>query len=338
MTSSSYSSAISTKPLSTDYLHRDQFGFQKLLLAVTKGGKLYALDSANGNIVWTRNLGLFGETAQLEVIDMWVVRELGELGNPTLAVLATRDGKVRMTVCSMIEAIANWHVQTVGFHIDGLTGKVSGDKTDLGLPAGKEVFEGKVESAFALPFENCGTRNKVIGIVDTSAQFHIFPYCKKVAANVSSSDFAFTTLEQTVTGPVLKGHVVTGGDSKPLPTVQTWSKAFAPGDIVSSSPATFGAISSFGRVTGDKSTLYKYLNPHLHIVASITPSLSQGRIAVIDILTGRAVYDAVVPDLIIKKGIIADMVENWLVYRWLDKSGWKLASVDLYEDREKGVT
>lgn len=94
LTSSSYSSAISVKPLSADNLHRDQFGFQKLLLAVTKGGKLYALDSANGNIVWTRNLGLFGERAQLEVVNMWIVRESGELGNPTVTVLAIRDGKV----------------------------------------------------------------------------------------------------------------------------------------------------------------------------------------------------------------------------------------------------
>lgn len=166
---------------------------------------------------------------------------------------------------------------------------------------------------------------------------HIFPYCKKVAANISDAEFAYTTLDQTTSGPILRGYTVLPGD-KPLPTAQTWSKIFAPGDIVSSSPATYSAIASFGRVTGDKSTLYKYLNPHLHVVASITPSLSQGRIMVVDIISGRAVYDVVVPDLMIRKGIIADMVENWLVYRWLDRSGWKLASVDLYEDRSTGVT
>lgn len=105
LTSSSYSSAISVTPLSVNHLHRDQFGFQKLLIAVTKGGKLYALDSANGNIVWTRNLGLFGETAQLEVIDMWVVREFSELGNPTLAILASRDGKVSLAHKDIIKQL-----------------------------------------------------------------------------------------------------------------------------------------------------------------------------------------------------------------------------------------
>jgi len=94
LTSSSYSSAVSVVPLSSDRLHRDQFGFQKLVVAITRGGKLFALDSANGNIVWSKNLGLFGEKAELEVIDMWIVREFGELGNPILAVLAIRNGKV----------------------------------------------------------------------------------------------------------------------------------------------------------------------------------------------------------------------------------------------------
>lgn len=83
--------------LSVDNLHRDQFGFQKLLVAVSRGGKLYALDSANGNLIWTRNLGLFGEKAQLEIVNMWVVREVSELGSPTLAVVAVRDRKVSQT-------------------------------------------------------------------------------------------------------------------------------------------------------------------------------------------------------------------------------------------------
>jgi len=187
-----------------------------------------------------------------------------------------------------------------------------------------------------LPFENCGSKNRVVGVVDAFTNLHIFPFCKKVAANITSTGFSFTTLTQSGDGPVLQGHSVLGGE-RPLTTTGIWSKPFPRGDIVSSSPATYGAISSFGRVTGDKSTLYKYLNPHLHVVASISPPAHQGRISVIDMISGRVVYEAVIPSLVIQKGIIADMVENWLVYRWLDQSGWKLASVDLYEDRDQGV-
>jgi hypothetical protein len=104
LTSSSYSSAVSVVPLSLDRLHRDQFGFQKLVVAITRGGKLFGLDSANGNVVWSKNLGLFGEKAELEIIDMWTVREFGELGNPTLAVLAIRNGKVSTVLVSLLTA------------------------------------------------------------------------------------------------------------------------------------------------------------------------------------------------------------------------------------------
>lgn len=89
--SASYSSAVSTTPLSLDRLHRDQFGLQKLLVAVTKGGKLFAMDSANGNVVWCRNLGGFYQSGpNLDVRGMWLVRELGESGSPTLAILGVK--------------------------------------------------------------------------------------------------------------------------------------------------------------------------------------------------------------------------------------------------------
>jgi hypothetical protein len=290
------------------------------------------MDSANGNIVWSKNLGLFGEKAELEIVDMWLVRELSELGNPTLAVLAVKNGKVSI---HFRIGDSNSDSQTVAFHVDAFTGIVSGEKTSTGLPTGKTLFDGRPESAFLLPFENCGSKIRVVGVVDASTNLHIFPFCKKVAANVASTGFAFTTLTQSGDGPVLQGHSALAGD-KALPTALIWSKPFSRGDIVSSSPATYGAISSFGRVLGDKSTMYKYLNPHLHVVASISPAAQQGRVSVVDIISGRVVYEAVIPSLVIQKGIIADMVENWLVYRWLDQSGWRLASVDLYEAKEQG--
>jgi outer membrane protein assembly factor BamB len=79
------------QPLSVDRLHRDQYGFQKLVVAITTGGKLFALDSGNGQIVWSKNLGIMGVAgSELEVHDMWIVRELGEMGSPVLGVVAVR--------------------------------------------------------------------------------------------------------------------------------------------------------------------------------------------------------------------------------------------------------
>ena len=89
-TSSSYASTLSVKPLSATQLHRDQFGFQKLVLGVTSFGKLYALDSSSGQIVWSKSLGRTTDSVpELEVLDMKRVRDVAESG-PMVDVLAVR--------------------------------------------------------------------------------------------------------------------------------------------------------------------------------------------------------------------------------------------------------
>jgi outer membrane protein assembly factor BamB len=82
-------------------LHRDQFGLQKLLVAATTKGKLFALDSANGNVIWRTNLGLTSEQGpELQVKEMYNVRAVGEKGDAMLAVLATKTiGEVRPMRC-----------------------------------------------------------------------------------------------------------------------------------------------------------------------------------------------------------------------------------------------
>ena len=72
-------------------LHRDQFGLQKLFVAITRSGKVFAIDSSNGATIWSTNLGRFTDSgSNVQIEDMWVVREVGEGVNPTLAVIATR--------------------------------------------------------------------------------------------------------------------------------------------------------------------------------------------------------------------------------------------------------
>lgn len=90
-----------TEPLSLHNLHRDQFGFQKLLIAVTNSGKIYALDSANGNIIWSRNLGLLSQDGpEVRVEGMWVVRDHSQ-GGPVVAVLASRNGEVSYAIAEL---------------------------------------------------------------------------------------------------------------------------------------------------------------------------------------------------------------------------------------------
>lgn len=87
-------------PLTKDALYRDQFGFQKLVIVATASGKLYAIDSAHGNIVWSTLLGLSHSRAgELEYVGMWNVRAVSETGGPIIAIVAVRSRMGVSDIC-----------------------------------------------------------------------------------------------------------------------------------------------------------------------------------------------------------------------------------------------
>jgi len=101
---------------------------------------------------------------------------------------------------------------------------------------------------------------------------------------------------------------------------------------------TWGPIASFGRVLGNRTTLYKYLNPHLFVATSARSDSCSLR--VIDAVKGSVVYDALLPRAHGKPcDVQAVFVENWLVYiywdpeyQWIGQSkGRRIVTVELYE-------
>lgn len=167
---------------------------------------------------------------------------------------------------------------------------------------------------------------------------HIFPYCKKVAKDLEeiSSKFFFTSVRKDLAGSTISGHILSGHVNSAFDTTATWSIPIAGDEALSTiTPATFGPISSYGRAVGDKSTLYKYLNPHLTVLTTTSVNGHQAKVIVVDTVSGRKVYEVVLRDIVSSKGIQVAMSENWLVYSWLDKQGWRIASIELYEDRRE---
>lgn len=102
-------------------------------------------------------------------------------------------------------------------------------------------------------------------------------------------------------------------------------------------------VASIGRVKGDRSTLYKYLNPHLSVVISApsrASSLSSGTcgLYLIDTVKGTVLYHVSLPVVDEKCDIQAVLDENWLVYSYYDDGdeaggakGHRVVSVELYE-------
>ena len=132
----------------------------------------------------------------------------------------------------------------------------------------------------------------------------------------------------------------------------TWTLSFPlDEEIQSIIPATRGPVASVGRVLGNRSTLYKYLNPHLTAVTTATstaaPSSSFGArpghgvcgLYLVDAVKGTVVYHAVLPSSGGACDVQATITENWLVYSYFEEDfngmgqskGNRVVSVEFYE-------
>ena len=115
-----------------------------------------------------------------------------------------------------------------------------------------------------------------------------------------------------------------------------------------------GGAASVGKVLGNRTTLYKYLNPRMFVMLSEPrksgPRVEKGKnagetcgIYVLDSAKGNVVYRAVVPAVEGVCDVKVSLVENWLVYHYYDgevgkvpagngdTKGWRIVTVELYE-------
>ena len=89
-----------------------------------------------------------------------------------------------------------------------------------------------------------------------------------------------------------------------------------------------------GRVLGDRSTLFKYLNPHAVAMAVANDAANTVSMHVLDVRTGNVVWTAiesVAPGS--GDAVSVTLVDNWLVYSVVDQGAMgghtKLVSVEL---------
>jgi hypothetical protein len=100
-----------------------------------------------------------------------------------------------------------------------------------------------------------------------------------------------------------------------------------------------GPVASIGKVLGNRTTLYKYLNPRMFVILTQDATEPRCGIYVVDGAKGSVLYSAVVPGAGPECDVHATLTENWLVYHYYDgegeregeTKGWRLVTVELYE-------
>jgi len=78
---------------STEGIVRDPFGFRQVIVAATAFGKVFGIDSSNGEIVWSRVLGLGWADAvggRIQPVKLFVTRTVSDGGDPEVVLVTQR--------------------------------------------------------------------------------------------------------------------------------------------------------------------------------------------------------------------------------------------------------
>lgn len=171
---------------------------------------------------------------------------------------------------------------------------------------------------------------------------HVYPN----TPNTILPNLHFVLTSGSPSSQMLTGYRIVPEPSSPseYSSHRTWTFNLPPAEtIVRQFASAQEPIASYGKVLGDRSTLYKYLNPHLIgiITSSSDGEKAYGTLYLLDSVSGATVYRATVPVGVTEgAGVQATMSENWLMYTWFDPGelsdnqagkGWRAVSVEFYE-------
>ncbi|KAK1228286.1 hypothetical protein PQX77_008674 [Marasmius sp. AFHP31] len=324
-------------------VHRDAFGFRQVIVLTTKKGKVFGVDSSNGEVVWSKMLGLGAkknsEGAWVKPQKLFVMKGVGEGSEeseegPEVAIVATRG-----CASSPEEGI-------VVYHINALTGEnaVKALRKPGVIRGTKLTTAASVTESYLLKSTEGG---KVIVVLDDQLKVHLYP-------KTTESEAAFAASAPSLSVPLrlraetLGQHRIVGRQFVQNTAVPTWTFSLPDGeDIQSIIPPTRGPVASLGKVLGNRTTLYKYLNDHLFVVLTAphsslsTATSSNCGIYLVDGVKGSIVYHASVPAPKGACNVKAVLTQNWLVYHYYDDEyqgsgqakGYRMVSVELYEGK-----
>ncbi|KAJ8017248.1 hypothetical protein DPEC_G00015830 [Dallia pectoralis] len=291
-------------------LSRDEFNLQKMMVMVTASGKLFGIDSKSGTILWKHFLENVQPNAAFKLI---VQRNTAHFPHPPQCTLLIKDKDT---------GLATLHVFNPIF----------GRKSQISLP----VLPRPILQSLLLPVIDQDYA-KVLLLVDDQYKVTAFPSTKNVMQQLqemaSSIFFYLVDSEQ--------GHLSGFRLRKDLSSELIW-EVVLPTDVQKivevKGKRPNEHVHSQGRVMGDRSVLYKYLNPNLLAVVTESTDTHPERAFVgmflVDGVTGRIIHEAVQRKA---RGPIHFVhSENWVVYEyWNTKARRNEFSVlELFEGTE----
>ncbi|WFD18188.1 hypothetical protein MCAP1_000387 [Malassezia caprae] len=293
-------------------LYHDRFGFEQLVLAASKQGKVYGINQTLGgsHIVWERSLVGFG-IGEGETEPVVRITHLVQ----TRATGAMVNGSIVPPLVAIVAEVAepDRSLETRMFELNPLTGEYASDAAEWVLCPGtaREVFQ----------YEGG------LGVVCSDGRI--------LHRTGAAPQYIATATEHALQGyqihkPFDSGWAPALGKAK---SSLVWRMELAPNEtIVAMRDLSRDHVASAGKVRGDRTVLYKYLHPQARLVVTFDRVAKEGRLYLVDIVTGQLLYHALVPDMTHPRASVT-YAENWITLQYTsDESGpERLLSMEMYE-------
>ncbi|XP_064423799.1 ER membrane protein complex subunit 1 [Latimeria chalumnae] len=307
----------SKEEITTDNLARDEFNLQKMMVMVTASGKLFGIESSSGTILWKHYLENIKPGSSFKLV---VQRTTAHFPHPPQCTLIIKDRESGLSSLYVFNP-------------------VFGKQSKIAPPA----LDRPILQLLLLPIMDQDYA-KVLLLIDDEYKVTVFPSTPNILRQLREmAPSVFFYLVDAGQGQLkglrLRKEFLNG---EGLTTEESWEVRI-PTEVqritVVKGKRVNEHVHSQGRVMGDRSVLYKYLNPNLLAVVTESVDTHQERsftgIFLIDGVTGRIIHEAVQRKA--KGPVFVVHSENWVVYQyWNTKSRRnELSVLELYEGTEQ---
>uniref|UniRef100_F6S330 ER membrane protein complex subunit 1 n=1 Tax=Callithrix jacchus TaxID=9483 RepID=F6S330_CALJA len=297
--------------INIDTLARDEFNLQKMMVMVTASGKLFGIESSSGTILWKQYLPNVKPDSSFKLM---VQRTTAHFPHPPQCTLLVKDKESGMSSLYVFNPIF-------------------GKWSQVAPP----VLKRPILQSLLLPVMDQDYA-KVLLLIDDEYKVTPFPATRNVLRQLHelapSIFFYLVDAEQ--------GRLCGYRLRKDLTTELSWELTIPPEVqriVKVKGKRSSEHVHSQGRVMGDRSVLYKSLNPNLLAVVTESTDTHHERtfigIFLIDGVTGRIIHSSVQKKA--KGPVHIVHSENWVVYQYWNTKARRneFTALELYEGTEQ---
>lgn len=289
-------------------MKRDNFGLNKLIVAVTSIGKVFGIHSSNGQIIWSfyrSNIKPFEIINSKSILPLYVQRTTSHYPHePQMAIVSKLNEK------------------TVVTSFNPLDGNIS-DSQDYDFTVKQVFLSNTMNNQFFKPLILFDSQNRLNVYPKTAASF--------IKSNLKSPLVIFVANSNSLTG-----YTVTVNN---LVATEAWNINFGDEEIITiGSRLPNDKVHSHGKVLGNRNVLYKYINPNL--IAIVTEGLDSQKIQFVNVYLIDTINGNIVTSFNHKKTkgpVNIVQSENWFFYSYynLRLKRNEVTSVELFEGSSK---